>query len=193
MAYTIYSISYKDEIKYVGQTTNLERRIFQHTTDSRPGRVLHSAGPEVNPQDLVFSVLEVVSTKELANSLEDYYIEKFNTLNEGWNHEMNSDKAWNHDRQKAVDTYREKYGNLTSHMNTPEVRKIQAKSVSDLWSCSLFEGTYYGNYELRKAIKENLGIDITETSILRLANPEFKSRKYSILNGTITRKPRKRK
>ena len=71
--YTIYIIKQNEKAFYVGKTTNFKRRMYEH----RYRRKLD--------ESFQFIILEEKLTQEDAKIREEYYIEKYNTFENGWN------------------------------------------------------------------------------------------------------------
>ena len=71
--YTVYVIKQNDKVYYVGKTINFKRRVYEH----RYRRNLDKT--------YLFVALEDNLSKEDAKIKEEFYIEKYNTIEKGWN------------------------------------------------------------------------------------------------------------
>lgn len=92
--------------RYIGQSTNLESRFRNHKRNLYLGR--HS-----NPQlqrawdqcagrsNLRFSILEIVEDEEDLTSRERHYVEKYNSINAGYNRMMPGESPWARSNAKA--------------------------------------------------------------------------------------------
>lgn len=79
----IYKITNKLNGKaYIGQSVNIERRFKEHC--SKTGLVIEAAIAKYGTDNFTFEVLEECP-KELLNEREVYYIELFDTYNNGYN------------------------------------------------------------------------------------------------------------
>lgn len=135
----IYQITNKlNGKKYIGQSKHIQQRFNEHILDSfNPNKKsynfpIHSAIRKYGLENFTFEVIEECSV-ELLNEREQYYIQQFNTLNNGYNctpgGEINpqSDEKI---KQKACHNRNEnnqkKYG-VISTLSLPEVQeKIQS-------------------------------------------------------------------
>lgn len=64
--------------KYVGQTTDFNRRMFQHKTNTE--QLIDKKIQEYGVNNFTFQILEENDDPEIINQLEKDYIKKFNSL-----------------------------------------------------------------------------------------------------------------
>ena len=82
--YVVYTISYSDQIVYVGKTSNFNSRKSAHKTQR--GNPKYSAIPvDIDMSKVVFNVVSVFDNKEEALKCEDQLILQYNTIGNGWN------------------------------------------------------------------------------------------------------------
>ena len=74
-----------NDLKYVGQTfRTLEARFKEHCYDDRSTSTLHAAIKEIGPEHFTIELLEEVSSNQAYNRKRTY-IEKYNTIRDGYN------------------------------------------------------------------------------------------------------------
>ena len=80
--YYVYQVANnKNQKLYIGQTTNLDRRIRAHFSDNRTyNQYFKKALIEIGKDNFTFSILKECKTRQEALSYEAYYIIKLNTL-----------------------------------------------------------------------------------------------------------------
>ena len=85
--YIVYTISLDGVVMYVGKTVNFMDRKWNHLHGMNDKRYRRkSAIPEGTSPDLIdFSILETFDNEESAVKCEQEYIEKYDTIKQGWN------------------------------------------------------------------------------------------------------------
>ena len=78
-------------LSYIGQTINLQSRIKQHWYDRKDGTKFHTALLQYGRDDFEWSIIEECD-ESLLDERERYWIEYYNTYNEGYN----TDKGGNY-------------------------------------------------------------------------------------------------
>lgn len=82
----IYSLKCNKNNKlYIGQTTNLNKRILQHKTNASQKLYVDICRYKPFHKSFEIKILHITDDKCKANRLEAYYISLFNTIKNGYN------------------------------------------------------------------------------------------------------------
>lgn len=133
MNHVIYSIDFPNGKKYIGQTTNLEKRIFNHKKSSKKPRsnlLLYNAINKYGWENLKITKIVNCITEDV-DELEKLYIEKFKTINKQFGYNLDSGGQSN--KKHSPTTKRKiKKTILTKpqHLFTKRRKKIAAYSLS---------------------------------------------------------------
>ena len=101
MSCGIYKITCKDHV-YIGKSINLERRLKQHTYESKhPATYLHRA-MATNPWKWEIVTL---APKSKLNSLEKYYIKEHDSFKNGWNFTIGGDNDYQSSTRRVGKKY----------------------------------------------------------------------------------------
>jgi len=92
--------------RYIGQSINLESRFRNHKRNLHLGRhrnpQLQRAWDQcAGRSNLRFSILEIVDDEEDLDDREKHYIEKYNSINAGYNRMMPGEAPWARSKAKA--------------------------------------------------------------------------------------------
>lgn len=104
--YVVYTISYQGVVKYVGKTCNIKDRWYRHL-HCRGNRA--SAIPVgINLSLIDFNIIKEFFNEEEALEFEDELIQKFNTIDNGWN-KLRSGLIWVKDMDGIHKLYRKEH------------------------------------------------------------------------------------
>lgn len=133
----IYKITNKINGKsYIGQSTNINKRINQHkySNKSLVGKDIHKYGIE----NFSFDILELCSESEL-DEKEVYYINKFDSINSGYNISIGGKSILNEEDIKDI---RLSYNN---HFNSKEVYEKYKNKITYNYFMKVWEGNAWEN------------------------------------------------
>ena len=89
--------------QYVGQTTRLKERIWEHESDLRSQSVLHQAIQKYGKDNFTIDILEETDNRDDLDNLEIKWIKELNTFHYGYNMTKGGDgKAHKESSQRVI-------------------------------------------------------------------------------------------
>lgn len=148
--YTIYNIlNIKNNKRYIGQTTNLELRKKNHLGQIKRGFHINSKITDdlrlYQKEDFIFDILYQIESdddyKNLLDHLEEYYIWKYNSINNGYNFRGGGRKSFdgygytltgflNVYTSPYKYTYKYKIGDIQGEIKSKNIRDLKKKVLS---------------------------------------------------------------
>lgn len=128
------------EVSYIGQTCDPDKRNadFLNLRVQYSGLRIENARKKYGPENFSYEVLETVTSESVAelsrrlNEREVFYIEKYNSFNEGYNHTLGGGGA---NGYRHTDEYKAWQSQLSKELNgDPEFKQRQKDGMSEYFS-----------------------------------------------------------
>lgn len=155
---------------YIGQSSNIEARWKKHKS-SNDDFTIHKAMRKYGLQNFTFSVIEECS-KDLLDSREIYWINYYNSLEEGYNMIPGGSNGAGYAKGIPVEQYSLDGKYIITYNSAKQASEVTGIVHTDICKCCRGESNRAGLYQwtYKDSKKQIIPIDISDTKIQRRIN-----------------------